>query len=187
MYMYMSSGTMSIRQSRRTSSRRPSGNSARNALTRSRPGNTSRIACFPAFTFRFTRTGIGIISVAEPSPSKRTFRRCGKISARSPLRLFPRFRRLPHRIDAGFEGDELRSHLLVLVLQLVQFFLLLNLFGQLRVLLANRRDRPSSVRPEMTQGLRLGVFLELSNPSLVSELAEAQGRPESRAVVSIPQ
>src|SRR3989442_786711 len=114
MYMYMSSGTMSIRQSRRTSSRRPSGNSARNALTRSRPGNTSRIACFPAFTFRFTRTGIGVISAAEPSPSKRTFRRRGEVSPRSPLRLLPRFRRLAHRIYAGSERDGLRSHLLVL-------------------------------------------------------------------------
>src|SRR3989442_9412458 len=56
MYMYMSSGTTSIRQSRRTSSRSPSGKIARKAADPSRPGNTSRIACFPAFTLRFART-----------------------------------------------------------------------------------------------------------------------------------
>src|SRR6266511_1169755 len=56
MYMYMSSGTTSIRQSRRTSSRNPSGKILRKAGDRLRPGNTSRIACFPAFTFRFTST-----------------------------------------------------------------------------------------------------------------------------------
>src|SRR5207247_5793923 len=54
MYMYMSSGTTSIRQSRRTSSRKPSGKIWRKAGDRSSPGNTSSIACFPAFTFRFT-------------------------------------------------------------------------------------------------------------------------------------
>src|SRR6267143_4326419 len=56
MYMYMSSGTTSMRQSRKTSSRSPSGKSARKAGDLSRPGNTSRIGCFPAFTFRFART-----------------------------------------------------------------------------------------------------------------------------------
>src|SRR6266566_3417370 len=56
MYMYMSSGMTSIRQSRSTSSRNPSGKISRKAGDRSSPGNTSRIACFPAFTFRFTST-----------------------------------------------------------------------------------------------------------------------------------
>src|SRR5213080_1438154 len=61
MYMYMSSGTTSMRQSRRTSSRSPSGKIARKATDLSKPGNTSRIACFPAFTLRFAwTTGMGV-------------------------------------------------------------------------------------------------------------------------------
>src|SRR5713226_6998507 len=69
MYMYMSSGTTSTLQSRRTSSRRPSGKIDRKAADRSRPGNTSRRACFPAFTFRFT--GTTAMSQFPSSPSKK--------------------------------------------------------------------------------------------------------------------
>src|SRR5256886_407314 len=94
MYMYMSSGTTSMRQSRRTSSRSPSGKIARKATDLSRPGNTPRIACFPAFTLRFARTtGMGVFpssgSKKKPCLGTSTLRRCKPAREVLPVLLPP--------------------------------------------------------------------------------------------------
>src|SRR5437016_3651301 len=94
MYMYMSSGTTSMRQSRRTSSRSPSGKIARKATDLSRPGNTSRMACFPAFTLRFARTtGMGVFpssaSKKKPCLGTSTLRRCKPAGEVLPVLLPP--------------------------------------------------------------------------------------------------